>query len=191
MSPGPSSIVVARAALASRKGGVATALGMGLGGLTFAIAAILGVSALVSASGWLSAILKVLGGAYLIYLGFRTWREASMPFGLDAHSRGASRRILASFVVGVTTQISNPKTAIVYASVFASLLSREVPDWAIVTLPALVFLIETGWYAVLAIALAMRSPRACYMGAKAWIDRAAGGAMSALGAKLVLEARQP
>jgi threonine/homoserine/homoserine lactone efflux protein len=89
------------------------------------------------------------------------------------------------------TRISNPKTAVVYASVFASLLPREVPLFAIVALPILSYLIETGWYAIVAASLSRASARAAYVASNAWVDRAAGGVMSVLGAKLIFDARQP
>jgi threonine/homoserine/homoserine lactone efflux protein len=49
----------------------------------------------------------------------------------------------------------------------------------------MVFSIEVGWYVVVAVALSASGPRSVYLRYKAWIDRAAGGVMVALGLKLV------
>jgi threonine/homoserine/homoserine lactone efflux protein len=71
MSPGPSFIMVARTALAvSRTDGVAAAFGMSIGGVLFAVAALLGLHAVLNTVPSLYAIVKVLGGAYLLYLGY-------------------------------------------------------------------------------------------------------------------------
>lgn len=184
MSPGPSFVMVARTALAgSRRDGLAAALGMGVGGVVFAGAALLGLHALLAAVPALYTGFKILGGAYLVYLGYRIWRGAREPVNLDS---APPARL--PFVLGLATQLTNPKTAVVYASVFASLLPRDAPLALVVTLPVLVFAIEFGWYAVVAATLARSSPRARYLASKAWIDRLAGGVMGALGAKLILEA---
>ena len=58
-------------------GPVAAALGMGLGGALFGTLALAGLSALLLQVEWLYMTLKLIGGAYLVYLGIRMWRSAS------------------------------------------------------------------------------------------------------------------
>lgn len=193
MSPGPSFIMVARTALAvSRADGVAAALGMGVGGVVFAVAALLGLQAVLNAVPSLYAMVKVLGGAYLLYLGYLIWRGAGEPLSLpgtqtESNGKSAFRR---SFLLGLGTQVSNPKTAVVYASIFASLLPRELPAPVMVGLPLLIFAIETGWYSIVALALSAPSPRATYLRSKSKLDCIAGGVMAALGIKLIVGVRQ-
>jgi len=193
MSPGPSFIMVARTALAvSRKDGVAAALGMGVGGVVFAVAALLGLQVVLSAVPSLYAFVKLLGGAYLLYLGYLIWRGAGDHLSLpgtetESNKKSAFRR---SFLLGLGTQVSNPKTAVVYASIFVSLLPRELPASMTVALPLLIFAIETGWYSIVALALSAPSPRATYLRSKSTLDRVAGGVMAALGVKLIVGARQ-
>ncbi|MDQ0071398.1 threonine/homoserine/homoserine lactone efflux protein [Variovorax boronicumulans] len=192
MSPGPSFVMVARTAVASRSDGLAAALGMGAGGLVFAIAALAGLQAAFLAVPGLYLAIKGFGGAYLIYLGFRIWRGARQPLAMtqdaDAPStrrRGRGRR---TFLLGLATQVSNPKTAVVYASIFAAFLPREVPLVLALAVPAVIFCIETGWYAIVALALSSAAPRSAYLRYKVWIDRAAGGVMGLLGLRLVWSA---
>ncbi|BEP66023.1 MULTISPECIES: LysE family translocator [Variovorax] len=191
MSPGPSFVMVARTAVASRSDGLAAALGMGAGGLAFSIAALAGLQAAFLAVPGLYLAIKAFGGAYLIYLGFRIWRGARQPLAItpdtDAspRSQGRSGR---TFLLGLATQISNPKTAVVYASIFAAFLPREVPLVLALAVPAVIFCIETGWYAIVALALSSAAPRAAYLRYKTWIDRAAGGVMGLLGLRLVWSA---
>ena len=54
--------------------------------------------------------------------------------------------------------------------------------------PPLIFMIEAGWYTIVAFAFSAQRPRAIYLGAKLWIDRFAGGVVMLLGGKLILEA---
>lgn len=191
MSPGPSFIMVARTAvIASRMDGIAASVGMGIGGVLFAAIALLGLHVVLTNVPWLYMVLKAAGGAYLIYLGYRIWRGAAQPLALGRDDAPRQRRQLAtSFSLGLVTQLSNPKTAIVYASVFTAFLPPSFSLTLALVLALVVFVIEAGWYAVVAIALSSRRPRAWYLRYKAWIDRAAGGVMAALGSKLIWSAR--
>jgi threonine/homoserine/homoserine lactone efflux protein len=154
--------------------------------------ALLGLLALLAAVPLLHIALQVLGGSYLLYLGYRIWRGARQPLMVgDVSIEARPARVWRSFVLGLATQVSNPKAAVVYASVFASLLPSEVPTFVLVALPIMIFIIETTWYSVVAIALSAPSPRARYLASKAWLDRSAGAIMSMLGTKLIFEALQP
>jgi threonine/homoserine/homoserine lactone efflux protein len=183
MSPGPSFVLVARTSVArSRADGLAMALAMGVGGALFALAALAGVHVVLATVPSLYALLKLLGGLYLVYLAWMLWRHAAKPIELEKVGTGSQR----SFWLGLATQLSNPKTAVVYASIFVSLLPPELPLWAALLLPLVVFCIEAGWYSIVALALSASAPAAAYLRWKRWIDRAAGGVMGLLGLKLIL-----
>jgi threonine/homoserine/homoserine lactone efflux protein len=189
ISPGPSFVMVARTAVAqSRADGLAAALGMGVGGVLFAAAALLGLQVLLAAVPWLYLILKFVGGAYLVYLGVRIWRASRQPLAVTEGTASAQTQ-LRSFLLGLGTQISNPKAALVYASIFAALLPREVSPALAFALLAVVFAIETGWYTIVAFVLSSASPRAAYLRCKTAIDRAAAGVLVLLGVKLAGAAR--
>jgi len=182
MSPGPSFVLVARTSVArSRADGLAMALAMGVGGVLFALLALAGVQVVLATVPVLYGILKVLGGVYLVYLAWMLWRHGAEPIEL-AKAGTTSQR---AFWLGLATQVSNPKTAVVYASVFVSLLPKEMPLWAMLVLPLVIFCIEAGWYSMVALALSSPAPAAAYLRWKRWIDRAAGGVMGLLGVKLV------
>lgn len=191
MSPGPSFVLVARTSVAlSRRAGLAAALGMGVGGVAFAALALLGLHALLTQVGWLYLGLKIAGGLYLIHLAVRIWRGAGQPIQVPdggAEAAGSGR----AFWLALATQLSNPKTAIVYGSIFAALLPAAPPMWVLLTLPPAVFLIEAGWYAIVAVAFSAGRPRAAYLRSKTWIDRVAASVIGALGLRLVFEAARP
>jgi threonine/homoserine/homoserine lactone efflux protein len=188
MSPGPSFVLVSRIAItSSRASGLAAAVGMGLGGMIFGTLALGGLTALLLQVGWLYFSLKILGGAYLVYLGVMIWRGAADPLIVPEAGTAPSRSLFRSFLLGMTTQLANPKTAIFYASIFAALLPASPPLWMLLVLPPLIFAVEMGWYTVVAIAFSASAPRSVYLGWKAWIDRMAGAVMGALGARLIIE----
>jgi threonine/homoserine/homoserine lactone efflux protein len=186
-SPGPSFVLVARTAIAAgRPAGLAAAFGMGIGGAVFAGLALLGLIALLAQVGWLYLGLKIVGGLYLCWLAFRLWRGAKQPLAI-AGDGATERGVLRAISVGLLTQLSNPKTAVVYAGIFAALMPAQPSFWLAALLVPAVFAVECGWYALVAVAFSAGRPRALYLNAKHWIDRAAGGVMALLGIRLVVE----
>ncbi|UTH72636.1 LysE family translocator [Chromobacterium sp. IIBBL 290-4] len=185
-SPGPSFIMIVRTAAGTgRSNGLLSALGMGIGGMLFAIASLLGLHGLLLAVPSLYIALKVLGGLYLAYMGFQIWQGAKKPLEAAISNDPSSPALSPRYLLqGLSTQLSNPKTAVVYASVFAAFLPNETTLAFKCGLAATVFCIESGWYALVATLLSMAGPRASYLRGKKWLDRAAGGIMAALGLKL-------
>jgi len=191
VSPGPSFIVVARNSIGlSRRAGVATAVGMGAGGVVFSAIALVGLYALLTAVAWLYIGLKIAGGIYLVYLASKIWRGAKTPLSLDGMQSGHAGTGRRAFWTGLGTQMSNPKTAIVYGSIFAALLPRNPPLWCYIALPPLVFAVEAGWYTVVALSFSSERPRALYVRWKTWVDRLAAGAIAALGLRLIFNAHK-
>jgi threonine/homoserine/homoserine lactone efflux protein len=189
MSPGPSFVLVARNAIGlSRSDGLATALGMGAGGIFFGGLALAGLYTLLQAVEWLYIGLKIAGGAYLIFMASKIWRGADLPITVGDALATRSSSARKSFWIGLTTQLSNPKTAIWYGSIFAALLPQHPPLWCYFVLPPLVFLVECGWYTIVALCFSSRGPREVYLRAKKWVDRIAAGAISMLGLRLILTA---
>ena len=190
ISPGPSFVLVARTAVAvSRLDGIATAVGMGLGGLIFAGAALFGLHVVLANVPSVYLGLKIIGAMYLFYLAVRLWRGAKTSIAASdgPPDRTSSRQ--RSFIIGLATQLSNPKTAIVYASIFTALLPADQPEWlAAVVLPS-VFMVETVWYTIVAIAFSSGSLRSIYLRSKLWIDRSAAGVMGLLALKLISDAK--
>ena len=190
VSPGPSFVMVARVAIAtSRADGLAAAIGMGLGGVVFATVALLGLQAVLLAVPALYVGLKVLGGVYLCYLGYRVFSGARDALHVDGNRAARQASVRRSLLLGFTTQVSNPKTAIVYASVFAAFLPAAFTAPFVVALLCAVFLVEAGWYAIVAAVLSAPGPRRVYLDHKAKVDRTAGLVMSALGLKLIASAK--
>src|SRR5947207_696786 len=186
ISPGPSFVMVARVAVASsRIRALATALGMGVGGTIFGAAALLGLQSVLLAVPALYAALRVVGGLYLCYLGFLIFRSARQPLVATPDGGKGSRRPLGAFWLGLTTQLSNPKAAVVYASVFAAFLPASFTLSFAAALLAAVLFVETGWYVLVALLFSSSGPQRAYLSCKSWVDRAAGAVMFALGLKLV------
>jgi threonine/homoserine/homoserine lactone efflux protein len=189
ISPGPSFVFVVRTAVAqSRTEGLAAALGMGVGAMLYGALAVLGLRTLMQDGGLLFTALKVAGGLYLVYLAWKIWSHAADPITVEAGVTPAANPRKA-FAVGLLTQLSNPKIVAVFGAVFAALLPANPEPWLYWALPPLIFLQETLWYSIVAIAFSATRPRALYLSAKLWVDRAAAAFIGVLGIRLIIEAR--
>lgn len=189
ISPGPSFVYIVRTSVAqSRRDGLAGALGMGIGAFIYGALALAGLRTLMTEAGWLYAALKIAGGLYLIYLAVKIFRGAKEPVAV-AKAGSGDRNLGRSFWLGLATQLSNPKIVAVFGAVFAALLPANPPLWLDLAVPPLIFAQETTWYAIVALAFSSRRPRALYLRAKLWIDRAAGLVIGGLGVRLILDAR--
>jgi threonine/homoserine/homoserine lactone efflux protein len=190
ISPGPSFVLVARTAIAvSRLDGVGAALGMGLGASIFAAGALLGLQAVLTSIPSVYIGIKIIGGLYLLYLAVRLWRSASETITIADAPHDTQSTVLRSFFLGLATQLSNPKTAVVYASIFAAMLPSDQTWSSTFAIVPLIFAIETGWYALVAIAFSAERPRNRYLRSKRWIDRSAGAVMGLLGLRLFSDIR--
>jgi len=110
--PGPSVLYILTHSVAQgKRAGLASVLGIELAGLIHAIAAALGLSALLLTSALAFSIVKYLGAAYLIYLGVRTLlaREERQQTAVSA-PKSFSQLLTRGFLVNLL----NPKTALFF-----------------------------------------------------------------------------
>lgn len=186
ISPGPSFVLIAKLSMGnSRKDGVAASIGMGIGGIFFAILALFGIHTVLTVVPVIYVALKLIGGSYLLYLGVKIWRGAKQGLTITCDEPVGKGSIKRSFLIGLITQMSNPKTAVVYGSIFAALLPENIPLTLYYILPPLVFLVEACWYIIVSLILSSPVPRTYYLRSKNIFDRMAGGLIACLGIKLI------
>ena len=183
-SPGPSFVVVSRAAVQGSTGtGVAVAAGLALGTFVWAAAAWFGLSVLFALVPALYVAAKIAGAAFLLFLAVQLWRHAREPLALVAPERVPGRG--QAFRTGVWTQLANPKVAVFFGSVFAAVLPPAPSAPVVVAVFAIVCLNEFLWYSLVALLLSRPAVRRRYVAAKAWIDRVTGTVLAALGLRLL------
>jgi len=189
VTPGPDMAVVTKNALAhGRRGVVLTTTGIGLALSVWVVATAVGVSAVLRASGELLFVLKLLGAAYLAYLGVRTLIESiRRPSDLLAEAPPPAPAH-AIFRQGFLSAISNPKLGVFFVTFLPQFVA---PGQAL--LPRLLELGVTfaaiGWtwmnvYGLLITRLRdfITAPRV-----RQWMQRVTGVVLLGFGARLALE----
>ena len=192
MAPGPSFILVAQTAMSkSRSEAMCISIGLGLGASTFAFIASMGLIALFEAVPELYLAFKVLGGLYLCYLGVKMWRASkSKVVSTDAKLTNKPAHFKA-IALGLATQLSNPKTAIVFSSVFAAMLPVKVPAHTTSILVVGVFVLNFSWYFLVSILLSSPKAQASYLRFKSHINKGSSVLMGSMGSKFVAEGFKP
>lgn len=182
--PGPSFIVISQIAISkSRSCGLAASMGSGLGAMIFAILASISLYVVIESVPLVYLFLKVAGGLYLCFLGYRLWASS----GEDIQNNGlsSSNSVHRSFFLGLLTQLGNPKTAIVFASVFAAFLPMDPPTSSYIMLCAIAFTIDAAWYSLVSIVLSTDGAQKVYAQYKSRICKACGSLMGLIGIKLM------
>jgi len=103
--------ILARSVAQGRRAGVMSALGVGSGLLIHTLLAAFGLSAILAASAWAFAVVKIAGAGYLIYLGFQALRKRVGPLDASDLSQIGSWRVYRQ---GVVSNTLNPKVAIFF-----------------------------------------------------------------------------
>ena len=163
--PGPGVLyVLARSLSQGQRAGLVSVLGLSAGAFVHVIAATVGLSALLLASAAAFGVVKLLGAAYLIYLGLRAVMSRQANADVELPAPRSLRRVFAD---GVVVSVLNPKIAVFFLAFlphFADPQRGSVPAQMFVLglLYCALALCTDGAYAVLAGRLRhwMRGPMA-------------------------------
>ena len=189
LSPGPNVLVVTQtAASRTRRAGVLVALGIASGAALWSGAALLGLSVLFAQVAWLYGALTMMGGIYLLYIAFRLWRGADRPLVLASGVRTSTQTDRQAYQLGLLTNLTNPKALVFYGSIFAALLTPDLPVWVKVAAFTIIVANSTVWHVALACFFSTERTQRFYLRVKLWIDRIAATLLALLGLRLMLPA---
>ncbi|PCR94506.1 amino acid transporter [Pseudomonas fluorescens] len=188
ISPGPDFAMVSRnGLLLSRRAGVLTAMGIGLGVLVHVGYTLLGLGWVLQQTPWLFNALKLAGAGYLVYLGIKMLRSRPDVQPQDAPPPALSD--LAALRTGFLTNALNPKTSIFIVSLFMGVVR---PDTGLAVQLAYGLFIAGAhvvWFSLVALCFSAGRVREKLMAARLWIDRAFGGLLVSFGILLSLSQR--
>lgn len=184
ISPGPAVLMAARTGITEGlRTGAFLAVGIGAGAVVWATAAMFGLALVFAAAPALLWGFKLAGGAYLLYMAWQMWRTADAPLDMSVTSR-APRSAFSAFRLGLLTQLSNPKPAVLFSAIFVGTVPPGTPAWVVFALLTVVFLNEALWNTAVARIFSFHRSKAVYIGLKSVIDRVFGGMLALLGLKI-------
>ena len=126
LTPGPNSLLaLTHGALHGSRRTLFTVAGGALGFVLLIGLSMLGIGALLAASAGALTVLKLIGGAYLVWLGVQLWRAP--PIQLQPGAGDADARALTLFRQGFLTAASNPKGLLFYGAFLPQFIDAGQP----------------------------------------------------------------
>ena len=192
ITPGPDSLfIMARSATQGWRAGFVACWGVGSGVFVHVFAAALGLSALLATSATAFAVVKIVGAAYLVWIGIGMLRaRGDAPQTVDAAPRVIRYRDI--YRQGFLTNALNPKVALFFLAFVPQFIAPDAPSkpLAFIVLGAIFNFNGMLWCHALALFTAFASRR-LNVGAAVgrWLNRTMGAVFVALGAKLALASR--
>jgi threonine/homoserine/homoserine lactone efflux protein len=185
MSPGPNFMVIAQRSVArGRADGLATMLGVVTVSGIWAAGSLFGIGLLFAMFPWARLAFRIVGAAYLIWLGARMWRNARIPMDVTSGKTGGGNGFWRAYRAGLATNFSNAKAIAFYSSAFSAAAPTSGQEATLWLALALVLVIAMVWYGFVAIALSSGPVAAAYRRAKAPIERSCGLLMIGFGGRL-------
>ena len=163
VTPGQdTALTIRNSLLGGRHGGVATALGVACGQACWTVAASIGLAALLVASEPVFVAVKLVGAAYLVYLGLQALRQAIRPdTAVAERAAGSTLAAAHAFRQGLLSNLGNPKMAVFFTSLLPQFGSSF---WSLLALGLLFCTLTLAWLSAYSFAVAragdlLRRPR--------------------------------
>lgn len=183
ITPGANVLLISQlAASGQTRGATQAALGVATGAAIWSSAAVLGVHALFAAFPAFRLGLQWAGALYLLYIASRLWRSTSSPTAAAAPPMGGWR----AYRLGLLTNLSNPKSALFFGSVFSTALPAQPGSGMLAAAVLLIVCNAAAWHLGLAYVFSRRRVQASYAAQRGWIGRVAGATLGALGIGLLV-----
>jgi RhtB (resistance to homoserine/threonine) family protein len=186
LTPGPdTAYILGRSIAQGREAGVASALGICAGSIFHTCAATLGLSAILATSAVAFTAIKLLGGAYLMFLGIKMILDRRKQLRLPSNFR--RRTTAAAFRQGVLTNVLNPKVALFFLAFLPQFIdpASNAKVLAFLTLGLTFVTTGTIWCLILAwFASAVSDQLLRSKTVGQWLNRAAGALFVFLGLRL-------
>ncbi len=190
VAPGPDFAVTVRQSVRyGRLIGLMTALGIGAGISVHVLYTLLGIGAVMHSAPWLLDIAKLVGGAYILYLGISLLRSKPRATNSDTEApthEAASQGWSKAFMIGFLTNATNPKATLFFLAIFTTLVSASTP----LPIQALYGVWMCGvnalWFVLVSLLFSSPGVRQAFLRLGHWFERTMGVILIAFAARLLL-----
>ena len=185
-SPGPDFVLVSQQTLANgRKSGFMCSIGIALGLSIHIIYSALGLAAVIANSITALWVIKILGGCYLLYLGYKGITTKVNTVADEKVEHVTHYSSAKSIVIGFLCNALNPKAPIYFVALFTLVLSPNLPLTHLIIYGLWMMIIQLAWFSAVVGLLSQQRVHRQFKKMGHWIDRILGGAMIALGIKVI------
>lgn len=189
-SPGPSTVLIIKRSLQSRRSGFLTVLGNETGVFVWGVVAAFGLTALLTASEIAYDGMRIVGAAVLVGFGVQALRQARRMKGeeQDSDPQGAGVTGWAAYRGGLLLNLANPKAAVFAMSFLPQFVPEGAPHLpAMVGLAALWAVYEVGYYGLYVWFVGRMKAVLSRAGVRRRLEQVSGGVLLLLGVRMALE----
>jgi len=183
ISPGADfAMIVRNSYLYGRTTGLLAAVGVAAGVLVHVTYTMLGVGLLIASSTALFTVIKLIGAAYLVYIGVRTFRTRG-ELEVDLEHRSTLTR-LAALRTGFLTNVLNPKTTLFVVSTFTQVVKVDTPAVEQAAYGLFMSFAHLAWFSVVALLFSQDRLRTAMLRGQKVLNKAIGSVLAGLGISL-------
>ena len=192
MSPGPDFAIMVKQSLSQpRRIVLWTAAGVALGILVHVAYSLLGLGLIISQSIVLFSIIKLLGAAYLIFIGWKSL-TAKAPAHEATHA-SRMEQLMSPFQalrVGFLCNALNPKVTLFFLALFTQVIDPRTPLVVEILYGLFMSLQTLVWFSLVGSVLTLHPIRSSIDAIHLWAERVMGAVLIALGIKVALSTRR-
>jgi len=184
ISPGADFAMVTRNSyLYGRSAGLLSSLGISLGVQVHVMYTMLGVGLLIAHSPLLFGFVKIVGAAYLVYIGYKTF-VAPTNMEIDLTNNDMQSNFM-SFRTGFFTNALNPKTMLFVISVYTQLVSSDTSISVLIGYGLFMSLAHLIWFGFIALFFSNIALRKLMVSGQSVLNKVIGSILIGLGMALV------
>lgn len=185
-SPGPNILSVVGTSMAiNRRAGIAMALGISAGSFLWASMTAIGLTALIAAYASILTVIKIVGGLYLLWLAFKSFRSAASTNPITDLAGLSAGNLRIYFVRGLIVQMTNPKAALTWIAIMSLGLAHSAPASTAFVIVAGTTILSVVGHIAYAVAFSTKRVVSAYNHARRWIDAGLGVFFTFAGVKLL------
>lgn len=174
-SPGPNILAVIGTSMAlGRRRGSFLALGVATGSFCWAMLTVAGLSSLLAAYAEALIVIKIAGGCYLLWLGFKALRSAASRQDMIPQADDRGEGDFRYWLRGLTVQMTNPKAALSWIAVVSLGFHPDAPWWVAAMIVTGTTLMSVAMHLAYALAFSTARMVRWYRAARRWIQAALG-----------------
>ena len=187
-SPGPSTVLIIKQSLRSRRSGFLTVLGNETGVFVWGTVAAFGLTALLAASEMAYDAMRIVGAVVLVGFGIQALRQARRGERAADGWEGTEKGGWAAYRGGLLLNLANPKAAIFAMSFLPQFVPQGAPHLPTMTgLAALWAIFEVGYYGLYVWFVGRMRAVLSRTGVRRRLEQVSGGVLLLLGVRLALE----
>ncbi|MCE2029389.1 LysE family translocator [Sessilibacter corallicola] len=191
ISPGPNGLLITKTVpILGRKAGFANIAGFVAAFYVHGTLSIFGISLLLVQSAQAFFIFKLVGAAYLIWVGVKTlinnFKSEPVNQPCTVHDRKKTVSIYGAFIEGFLTNVLNPKVSMFYLAAFPQFISADQSPVSAYLLVASHALVNVVWFSLMIVMLSKVKSISNTARFKKWLNSVTGVVFIGFGAKLAL-----